>query len=109
MAAAIVDLDINEGDTFIMALEFWEDADNTVPIDITTDTFAGSFKFGTNLIPMTFTVLAPATNALEAKVEYSLMSSLPNKGQYDIDQTNADGDRYRLIQGVVRVNQEVTA
>ena len=27
MAAAVVDLDINEGDTFIMSMELWEDED----------------------------------------------------------------------------------
>ena len=107
MAAAIVDININEGETFIMSLEFWDDVDNTIPIDVSTDTFTGSFKIGTKTIPMTMTHLTPAVNVIEAKVAYSLMTDLSSKGKYDVDQLNTSGDKFRLIQGDVRVSQEV--
>jgi len=107
MAAAIVDININEGETFIMSLEFWDDVDNTLPIDVSTDTFTGSFKIGTKTIPMTMTHLTPAVNVIEAKVAYSLMTDLSSKGKYDVDQLNTSGDKFRLIQGDVRVSQEV--
>ena len=107
MAAAIVDININEGETFIMSLEFWDDVDNTIPIDVSTDTFTGSFKIGTKTIPMTITHLTPAVNVIEAKVAYSLMTDLSSKGKYDVDQLNTSGDKFRLIQGDVRVSQEV--
>ncbi len=107
MAAAIVDININEGETFIMSLEFWDDVDNTLPIDVSTDTFTGSFKIGTKTIPMTITHLTPAVNVIEAKVAYSLMTDLSSKGKYDVDQLNTSGDKFRLIQGDVRVSQEV--
>ena len=108
MATAILDIDINEGDTFVMSLEFWSDADNTIPIDVTTDTFYGSFVFGTRSIPMTITKLTPAINVIEATVAYSQMGDLPKQGKYDIDQLTAQGERYRVIQGVVRTNAGVT-
>ncbi len=108
MAAAIVDLDINEGDSFVMTLEFWEDADNTIPIDITADVFTGAFQIGTKYIPMTTTISAPAVNVLTATVDYSTMVDLSSKGKYDIDQLIPSGEKFRLIQGVVRINQEVT-
>jgi len=109
MAAAVVNLDkVNEGETFIMSLEFWDDVDNTIPIDVSTDTFTGSFKIGTKTIPMTITHLTPAVNVIEARVAYSLMTDLSSKGKYDIDQQNTSGERFRLIQGDVRVSQEVT-
>lgn len=107
MAAAIVDININEGETFIMSLEFWDDVDNTLPIDVSTDTFTGSFKIGTKTIPITITHLTPAVNVIEAKVAYSLMTDLSSKGKYDVDQLNTSGDKFRLIQGDVRVSQEV--
>ena len=108
MAAAVVNLDkVNEGETFIMSLEFWDDVDNTIPIDVSTDTFTGSFKIGTKTIPMTITHLTPAVNVIEAKVDYALMTDLSSKGKYDIDQLNISGDKFRLIQGDVRVSQEV--
>jgi len=108
MAAVIVDLDIDEGDTFVMMVEFWSDVDNTLAIDIREDTFQGSFQFGKVNIPMVCTISPYATNVLEASVAYTLMIDLPSKGKYDIDQTIPSNERYRLIQGNVRVNQEVT-
>ncbi len=108
MAAAIVDLDINEGDTFLMTVEFWEDVDNTLPIDITNETFTGSFKIGTKTIPMTFSVLVPAVNVLEATVAYTLMGDLSSKGKYDIDQLTPANEKFRLMQGDVRISPEVT-
>ena len=106
MGTATVDLDINEGDTFIMALELWADQDNTQPIDITNDTFTGSFQIGTKNIPMTITVLDPTINAIEARVDHNSMKDLSSKGRYEIDQLT-NGDSFRLIQGNVRVSQEV--
>jgi len=108
MAAAIVDLDINEGDTFIMSMELWENVDNTIPIDVSKDVFTGSFKIGTKTIPMTVIVKDATLNVVEATVAYELMSDLSTSGKYDIDQTTPSGERYRLIQGNVRVNKEVT-
>ncbi len=105
--AAVVDLDINEGDTFIMSMELWEDEDNTIPIDVSADTFTGSFKFGTKLIPMQVVVSGQASNVVEASVSYTLMGSLSTQGKYDIDQLS-NGERFRFMQGDVRVDQEVT-
>jgi len=108
MAAAIVDLDINEGQTFIMTLDFWDDVDNTIPIDITADTFMGSFKIGKKQIPMAFSFLSPAVNVVEARVTHSLMVDLSSVGKYDIEVTNPSDERFRVIQGNVRISQEVT-
>ena len=107
MAAAIVDLDINEGDTFVMSLEFWEDQDNTIPIDVSLDTFTGTFHIGTKDIPISCVVTA-AKNVLEATVAYTLMRDLQSKGAYEIDQLTPQNESYRLIQGNVRVSQEVS-
>jgi len=106
MAAAIVDLDINEGDTFTMSLEFWENQDNIIPIDISNDTFKGSFKIGQKRIDMTINHLS--TNAIEATVNHSLMHDLSARGAYDIDQLTVEGENYRVIQGAVRISPEVT-
>lgn len=108
MAAAVVDLVINEGDTFIMTMELWEDEDNTIPIDVSGDTFVGSFEFSGTNIPMVVVLRENTVNVIEATVSNTLMVDLPNQGKYDIDQLTALGERYRLIQGRVRVNAEVT-
>ena len=106
--AAVLDLDINEGDTFTMSMELWENEDNTIPLDVSADTFIGSFEFSGNNIPMVMTVSGDANNVVNASVTYAQMGNLPSKGMYDIDQLNTAGERYRLIQGRVRVNPEVT-
>jgi len=106
--AAVVDLDINEGDTFVMSLDFWSDSDNTIPIDITSDMFKGSMKIGTKIIPMTIAISTVAVNSIQATIAYQLMGDLSSKGKYDIDQLTNAGENYRIIQGSVRVNAEVT-
>ncbi len=106
MATAILDVDINEGDTFVMDIEFWQNVDQTIPSGILTDTFAGSFEFAGVNIPMVCTTLA--INVLEVKVEHTLMVDLPKHGKYDIDQTSLGGERFRIMQGNVRVSAEVT-
>ena len=108
MAAATVDLEIDEGDTFIMTLEFWVNADGTIPMDISGDTFTGAFKIGTKFIPMTITTSSSVTNVIELRVDQTLMKDLSTKGRYDIDQLT-NGDNFRLLQGAVRVSPEVVA
>lgn len=105
--ATRLDLDIDEGSTFIMAIEFWYDEDNTQPIDITEDSFTGTFKFGEKLIPMTLSISPNTNNVISASVHYGLMGNLTSSGKYDIDQLSGNA-KFRLLQGVVRVNQEVT-
>jgi len=106
MAAAVVDININEGDTFKMSLDLWSDADNTLPIDLSTSTFEGQFKFGPSRVNMTIEVVVP--NILNISVPYANMGMLPDTGKYDIDQIVVGDERYRLIQGNVKVNHEVT-
>ena len=107
MAAAIVDLDINEGDTFVMDLELWENEEETIPIDVTGHTFSGAFQIGTKYIPMTITHALPAVNVISITVPYTDMANLSSKGKYDIDQLIGT-EKFRLLQGKVRVSAEVT-
>ena len=108
MAAAILDLDINEGETFLMSIDLWENVDQTIPIDITGSTFSGAMQIGQKYIPLTITIKAPAVNVIEATVDYTTMVDLANTGKYDIEQLTPQGEKFRLIQGRIRVNQEVT-
>ena len=104
MEAATIDLDINEGETFIMVAEFWEDQDNTIPTDISSWVFEGMFKIGTKLIPMTMSITTP--NFMEATVDYQDMTELGSQGRYDIEALQGT-EKFRLFQGAVRVSQEV--
>jgi len=105
--AGILDIDINEGDTFIMAMEFWSDCDNTIPIDITASTFIGNMKLGQTLIPMTMTISGVANNVLEAKIDYLLLADIPSAGNYDIVEEDVVGERFRTLQGTVTVSKDV--
>ena len=107
MAAVTLDLSLNEGETFIMAIEFWEDDDGTIPADITNNSFDGAFKIGQKYIPMTIIVKDASTNVIEATISYDLMVDLELAGRYDIEMLQ-DGEKFRIIQGAVRISKEVT-
>lgn len=103
MAAAVVDLNINEAETFEISLEFWEDSDLTVPTDISSWTFKGAFSFSTSCIPMAFTKF---DNSVMVRVEASALRDLPPIGTYTIESTTL-GDTIRIQQGSVRVDRSV--
>ena len=103
MAAAVVDININEHETFEMTLAYWDNEDRTLPLDLTGWTFDGAFNFGSLCIPMSFTV---NDNEVLVRVEADALVNLPHKGTYSIEASNA-GDVYRLQQGKVRVDKEV--
>ena len=102
MAAAIVDLNVNENETFEMTMTYWEDADKTLPVDLTDWTFEGAFNFKNLCIPMTFTKDA---NSVLARVEASDMNNLPIKGSYSIEASDTTST-FRVQQGKVRVDKE---
>ena len=100
MAAAIVDININEAETFEMAIEFWENQDLTIPIDLTGWTFKGAFKFTDRCVPMAFTVV---NNGVTARIEADQLRNLPVKGSYSIE-SNDGTDTLRVQQGSIRVD-----
>ena len=102
MAAAVVDVNINEHETFEMTLVYWENEDRTIPLDLTGWTFDGAFNFGSVCIPMAFTV---NENEVLVRVEADQLINLPRKGTYSIEASNG-ADVYRLQQGKVRVDKE---
>ena len=103
MAAAIVDLNINEHETFEMTMSYWLNEDRTQPIDLIGWTFNGAFNFGDLCIPMTFTING---NDVLVTVTANSLVNLPKKGSYSIEATNGT-EIYRIQQGSVRVDKEV--
>ena len=104
MATPTVNLDINEHETFEMSLEFWENDDRTLPIDITAWSFNGAFNFGSLCIPFTYTI--GNTNSVVFRVEANQLVNLPNQGTYSIEAISGN-DTYRIQQGSVTVDKEV--
>ena len=103
MAAAVVDININEHETFEMTLSYWENNDRTLPLDLTGWTFNGAFNFGDLCIPMTFTING---NDVLVIVDADDLVNLPKTGSYTIEATD-NTVTYRLQQGKVRVDKEV--
>ncbi len=100
MAAAKVDIDINEAETFEMAIEFWENQDLTIPIDLTGWVFTGAFSFSDRCIPMVFTTI---DNSITARIEADQLLDLPAKGTYSIESDDGT-DTLRVQQGSIRVD-----
>lgn len=103
MAAAILDIDINEKETFEMAIEFWDNTDLTEPIDISGWAFNGAFKFSSACIQMSFITV---DNSVSIRVEASELVDLPSKGSYTIE-ANSGSDTYRIQQGKVEVDRSI--
>ena len=103
MAAAIVDININEGETFEMSLSFWVNNDLTEPIDISDWVFKGAFSFSDACIPMVFTKV---DNSIKARVEASALVDLPSIGSYTIEASDIS-DTYRIQQGNVSVDRSI--
>ena len=107
MASAVVDIDINEGDTFVMTLDLWENQDRTIPVDVSGDTFTGNMKFGKKIVPFIVVKSPFAVNVITVTTDYKKMVDLGRQGSYELDQLTG-GESYRLIQGRTLVNQEVS-
>ena len=101
MAAAIVDLNINEGETWEMQVDFWENDDNTLPIDLTGWSFKGAMNFTSRCIPMSFNVFE---NAIVARIEANELVNLPTRGTYAIEADNGT-DVTRVLQGNIVVDK----
>ncbi len=105
MATAIVDMDVNEGSTFVFTMDLWENDDGTIPVDLTEWSFEGSIDVSTKCIPLTITTIA---NGITVEADSSLMVDLPKSGKYDVEWTHmVSGEKFRLIQGNLRISQEV--
>ncbi len=106
MSAATVDLNINEGETWNMSISLWVNRDKNEAMDISGWQWLGAFKIGTNYIPMSFDVLE---NEVHAHIAYGLLEDLQSTfGDYDIEVVNAEGEKYRMVQGRIAVNHEIT-
>jgi len=101
MAAAIVDLNISAGETFNMEIQFWENSDRTIPIDISTFSFRGAFNFTDKCIDMTIT---QQDNSILCTVQANVLTDLPKQGSYIIDVTTNSGT-YKVQQGRVFVDR----
>jgi len=101
MAAAKLDINIEESVTWEMQLEFWENSDRTLPVDISSWTFSGAMNFSTACVPMTFSKL---DNIVVARIEASALVDLPVKGFYTIT-ANDTADTIRIQQGNVVVDR----
>jgi len=100
-------MDINEGSTFVFTMDLWENDDGTIPVDLTKWTFDGAMDIGDKCIPLTITYLA---NGITVMVDSALMVDLGNAGSYNVKWTHiATGERFRLIEGKLTVNQEVVS
>ena len=100
-----VDLDINADETFEIELQYWDNVDRTLPIDISTWVFNGSMYFSGNLcIPMTFNIIN--TNTVNCRIEADQLVDLPSTGTYVI-RADIGTDRVKLQEGKIRVNRNV--
>ena len=102
MAAAVLDLNINQHETWDMALSLWENEDKNIPLDLTDILFEGAFNFGDRCINMTFVV---TDNNVSCSIGADYLRDLPLRGTYAIEATKLTGERSRLMQGQLIVDK----
>lgn len=99
--AAIVDININENETWVMVLSYWVNKDRTEPIDISSWVLNGTMSFSDRCIPMSFTTYE---NEITCRIEASELLALPLSGKYTIE-VSSGSDLSRLQQGSVEVDR----
>ena len=123
MAAAELEILIEQGATFLRTLTFKDDTDT--PIDLTGDSFRGMVRLTTDaatpVAEFTCTLLNQGTNPGEVTIELTPAetSAIPVDAQskpqrkskqyaYDIEWVKASGDVERVLQGIAVVSPEAT-
>lgn len=119
MAAGVLDLVIEQGVSFGMALTI-KDANDT-PVNITGYTFAGAIKESAQdsspVESFTFVLTDPGNGVVTVSLTDEETSGLPATGDvydeytgyvYDIEMTDLSGNVTRILNGEISVSPEVT-
>lgn len=102
-------LKLYRGDTYRWQFKLWDDAEKTIPTDLTGVTPKAEIRdkpSGTVKATIACTVVAP--NIIDAVLSAADCALLPAKGQWDLQLTYTDGDVATVLAGTVDVTLDVT-
>lgn len=103
------DLSLYRGDSYHWLFEFYQDAAQTVPTDLTGATADAEIRdktAGAKIVVLQCTVTLP--NIVEVVMDPTLYATCPAKGVWDLQLTFADGQVHTPLKGAVTVNPDVT-
>lgn len=110
MTPSEFELEIYRGDTYQWTFVLWQDADRTVPYDLTGIDAKAEIRdrpSGATIIPLTLTVTLP--NTILAVLDMEASSLLPTAGSWDLQLTDtANGLRNTVVAGTVSVTPDIT-
>lgn len=105
--ASKLNLNIDEATTWEVEIEFWENTDKTIPMDISDQTFTGAMQLGESYLPMTMVVTENVVTASLTAVDLTDLES--HIGKYDMLMTdNTTTVVQRFLEGTVRASKGVT-
>lgn len=102
-------LSLYRGDTYRWQFKLWDDADKTVPTDLTGVTPKAEIRdkpSGVVKASLACTIVVP--NIIDALLSAADCGNLPAKGVWDLQLTYADGDIATVLAGSVDVTADVT-
>lgn len=107
----IMDIQINQGETFVLTMTIEQPVDT--PIDITSYTFASQIKRNQTdtsaLDAFTFTLSDPTNGIFTMSLTDTETSALPAiVAFYDVEMTDTSANKTRILQGKANITQEVT-
>lgn len=107
------DLELYRGDSYGWRFKFWEDANRTVPTDISEATIESEIRdkhAGSIITPLTcqLYVAEDEVNAVDVVLSAEECHALPKKGVWDLEITFADGQVRTPIGGDVIITPDVT-
>lgn len=107
------DIICKKGDTFFREFRYWQDVDKTIPVDITSSTFAMDVIENKNRKPVLsfeigsgFTITAP--NILTASKTATQMDIPEGNYKYDLQKTLGDGTVITIQKGIFTIEDDDT-
>ena len=103
------DLQLYRGDTFKWTVKLWQDAKQTVPVDLTGATIKAEYRAQTGGTPIVaITTALVLLNTINLTFPAAAWASAPNGGIWDLQITMPDASVNTVLAGNVQVIGDVT-
>ena len=109
MTPGTYDLALYRGDSYTWRVRLWQDAGQTIPVDLAGATVAAEIRektAGVHVVELGCVVTLP--NIVDVTIEPGMYVECPQQGVWDLQLTFADGDVHTVLRGAVSVTGDVT-
>ena len=117
MAAAVINLYIEQGTNWTHILQFWQDSTKTIPTDFTECSGKCEIRDNNGVLIASSVVSFPGNGVIKLELSKTVTSAIVLQGigydqlaefMYDLEVTDALGSTKRKANGRVEISPEVT-